>query len=226
MERDLSPIPPPLPWPVGLTATGFAGLIGLASGSVVPLYYPILLAFGALGWRHRRALLRFGGLGQRVALGYLAVIAEETLAGLLHGLAEGGGPLILAERVGQFIAFNLPAFTGIILSLAFWRRRVIFQPYDLFLAAGCWGLFAEGSLQALIANPLAGALLILPTMAVYAVILWPMTAAPAPQAKRNAFRLPLIWATAFALSLAPIGAVSWARALHPGWFPACTYIAC
>ena len=225
--------------PVALTALAFAGLVGLASGSFVPTYYPILLGLGALAWSRREAFAaRLNGalgalpLGLRmVAAGYLAVIFEETLAGLLHAITEGGGPLRMLQAAGQFIAFNLFAFTGIILSLTFWRRKLGFGRWDLFLAAGAWGLFAEGSLWALIGNPVAGALLILPNMAVYAVILWPLTLICPPEAQGTtnrplALRLVLIWLTAFALSLPPIVAVSWLRATHGDWFPACAYIAC
>ncbi|NBZ85972.1 hypothetical protein [Stagnihabitans tardus] len=235
----LAPVPRPMLLPVGLTTLAFAGLVGLASGSLVPAYYPILLALGALAWTRRatfaarlsRALSALPlGLAM-VAAGYLAVIFEETLAGLLHAMTEGAGPLRMLQAAGQFIAFNLFAFTGIILSLAFWHRKLAFGRWDLFLAAGGWGLFSEGSLFALLANPVAGALLILPNMAVYAVILWPLTLICPPEAQGTvqrplALRLVLIWLTAFALSLPPIVAVSWLRATHGDWFPACAYIAC
>ena len=225
--------------PAGLTALAFAGLVGLSSGSVVPAYYPIILGLGAVAWIRRESFAaRLAGalsalpLGLRmIVVGYLGVITEETIAGLLHALAEGGGPLRMIQAAGQFIAFNLFAFTGIILSLSFWTRKLALGRWDLFLAAGGWGLFAEGSLTALIGSPVAGALLILPNMAVYAVILWPLTLI-CPSAERGlvkrplGLRLALIWLTAFALSLPPIMAVSWLRASHGDWFPSCAYIAC
>jgi hypothetical protein len=235
---DLAPVPKPLVWPVAASAAAFSGLVGVASGSVVPFYYPLILAFGAFGFRHGAALARglqthlgrwpFWGM---VAAGYAGVVVEETIAGLLHGIYEGAGLPGLVRSAGQFIFFNLFAFTGIILSLAFWRTRISMARWDLFVIAGGWGLFAEGSLWALMANPVAGGLLILPNMAVYAVILWPMMLACPPAARGGwqphwPLRYGMIWAMALALSLPAVAAVTVLRGAHPAWFPDCAYIAC
>ena len=238
LSVDLAPVPKPLVWPVGLSAMSFALLVGLASGSIVPAYYPLVLTLGALGWRHRIGLSSTlqDSLGRwpfwgMVAAGYGGVIAEETIAGVLHAMFEGASPLGVLKSAGQFILFNLFAFTGIILSLAFWRERIAFRRWDLFWMAGCWGLFAESSLWALIGNPLAGGLLILPNMAVYAVILWPLMMT-CPFSERGVrrwhmcYRLGAVWLLALVLAVPSIAIVSALRSAHPLWFPDCAYIAC
>ena len=127
--------------------------------------------------------------------------------------------IFLAKAIGIYY---------IIVSLAFWHLRIALGGWDLFWIAGAWGLFAEGSLWAALANPVAGGLLILPNMAVYAVILWPLTLTCPRGTWRPLWplRYGLVWALALALSLPAISAVSALRDAHGDWFPDCAYIAC
>jgi hypothetical protein len=230
-------VPRALVWPVGITALLWAGLLVVTGGVLTAVYHPIVIAVGWAMWRRRDRVagalraLPVSPVLRAVLIGYLAVVAEETLAGVLHAVQEGSGAAGALLRIRQFIAFNLLAFTGIVWALALAARHLALGRHDLFVAAGAWGLFAEGTLSALAVHPLAAVLLVLPTAAVYAVILWPAQAALAPGERGHrrwpaAGRLAAVWAAAYALSVPSVLALTALRDAHPDWFPPCAYIAC
>jgi hypothetical protein len=227
-------VPRRMVWLVALATVIWTLVMVLLAGQRFAVYHLILLGVGAALWQGRGpvsaglrrlpvpALLRMG------LLGYLGVVAEETLVGVLYASTDGAG---VGLRVGQFISFNLFAFTGIIWGLAIGRRLLALGRHDLFLIAGGWGLFAEGVYRWVFVQPLAGSLLILPTMMVYAVILWPAQASVGPEGSGTRvwplpLRLVAVWALAFVLSLPPMAMLNHLRTTQPAAFPPCDYIAC
>ena len=212
-----------------------AVVLWTAPQRLAPLYYGVMgllgwVAFGQGRWRRAQDWLQRlpGPVWLRfLALGYGAVVAEETLVGLAHAGSEGSAAAVL-PRIGQFVLFNLFAFSGAIwgMGLAYGRWPGL-RPWH-WLLAGAWGLFAERTWWFLWTNPIAGVILIAPNMVVYAVILAPMMLSlpthDAPPAKQWA--LPLVWALMLALSVPPVAALIAWRGAWPDGFPSCDYIAC
>jgi hypothetical protein len=200
-----------------------------------PYYYVIVTALGvwALGEARRQEVAR---RLQRLPwpvwlkvgiLGYGAVIAEEMLVGTLFALNEGFTLATWLERMGQFIAFNLLAFTG-----AIWGLGVSYMLFPglrhwHFWQAGLWGIFAESTYLLYISNPVAGALITAPNVSVYAIILAPlMLSLPERAGTPRWWQMPAAWAIMLALTIGPVLLLNQLRADHPGAFPSCEYIAC
>ncbi|MFM2355922.1 MAG: hypothetical protein RLZZ528_1658 [Pseudomonadota bacterium] len=199
-----------------------------------PVYYAIVITLGwvflAQGrWRSLRD--RVSGLPgpvwlRAVGLGYGAVIAEETLVGTLAALAEGFAPGLWIERVGQFVLFNLFAFTGAVWGIALLAPRLPLALRHVWVA-GLWGLFAERVWAYFPSSPIAGLVLIAPTMAVYAVILAPaMLSVPLPDRRGHAGNVAVALGLMFMLSVGPVLGLFALRGALPDRFPPCIYIAC
>lgn len=230
----------PLPrWLAILAAVSLIPLILVLWASphrLAPVYYSSMLV---LGWlllgqgRWQRLAIRLQRLPGPVwlrflVLGYGAVVAEEMIVGTTFALAEGAGPQVWLARMGQFIALNLLAFSGAIwgLGIAYGRWPQL-RAHHVWLA-GVWGLIAEGVWSITVGNPIAGAIIAGPTIAVYAIILAPaMLSLPAPRGPAApVWQLPLVWLGMFALSVAPVALLFALRGAVPWAFPSCEYIAC
>jgi len=203
-----------------------------------PLYYAGMCAIGVLAL-HGNAGLRTGAWLQSlplpvmlraILLGYLAVMAEETLVGTLFALNEGFGLTVWAQRVRQFISFNLLAFTGAILGLAVALRILPGLSKWHLLIAGAWGIFAERSYLLFLGNPIAGAVIAGPTIAVYSIILAPMVlSVPGHDADGPGRRIwaPLVaWGLMLVISVPAVAVLIYLRGAYPDAFPNCDYIAC
>ena len=231
-------LPKPLLWIVAFSLFALALVLHGTPQALAPLYYGSMCLLGVLVYHGTRGVRFAAGLQsmpgpillRAVFLGYAAVIFEETLVGTSFALAEGFTPSIWAERVGQFIAFNLFAFSGAILGLAL----VTFLLPGLFrwhlLIAGGWGIFAERSYLIFLENPIAGALIAGPNIAVYSIILAPLVLSiPGHDAmgKGKGWWAPFAaWALMLLLSLPAIAVLIWLRATYPQAFPNCDYIPC
>jgi len=223
--------------PTGLILAFLVVVMWLDARSLIPVYHTLMLGVALpLVHRYRGAISRrlqrlpMGFFWRIILLGYAAVIAEETLVGVLHGLQEDASVPGVVLRIGQFIAFNLFAFTGLIFGMALLHRFTRLGRWDLFLLCGLWGIYAEGLIFKLANSPIVAGGLLIPTMAVYALIMLPgQLAAPQPHTMqqhplwvRALLALPLFWI----LSIAPIIALSALRVSFPDAFPPCDYIAC
>ncbi len=205
--------------------------------SLTPVYYlAMVLVAAPLLQRHQSAIgawlqrLPAPGFVRFAAIGYAGVVLEETLVGTVFAVQEWSLQA-WPVRVGQFVAFNVLAFTGIIVGLYVVSRTLRLGRFDPWLMAGGFGLFAEGIVLQLAAQPIAAALLILPTMTVYSVIFTPaiLTVPPASQGRRVwplPLRVVIAWLIMGAASIIPVALLMAARASHPGFFPPCAYIAC
>lgn len=207
-------------------------------GALTPFYYIIMIVI--VGWGISRNQLAFSAYLQKIPLpaflrfmilGYMAVLLEETIVGTIYTLQEGFSLLILFQRIQQFVLFNIFAFTGFLLGAYVMSRHISIKPIDFFLIAGSWGLFAEKIIFLIFSFPIAAIALILPTMAVYSVIL-----SPAFLSLKSEERGQKIWPFwkkfVFTLlvmlffSVLPVGLLMHLRLIYPLYFPACEYIPC
>lgn len=172
------------------------------------------------------ALLRF------VLCGYAAVITEEILVGFLFTLKEGFSFSLLAERVAQFVSFNVLAFTGLICGGYIFVKNFGLRCYDVLLILGGWGLFSEHIVTMAFTNPILAVVMLLPTICVYAVIMLPACLSQEQSfLEKEKFRpfwqrLLAFWVITFMASVPPIMLLEYLRHKNPDTFPSCHYIPC
>ena len=231
-------LPKPLLWIVAVSLCVLALVLDGTTQALAPLYYGTMCVLGVLVYHGDRGVRFAAGLQglpgpillRAVLLGYAAVVFEETLVGTSFALAEGFTTAVWLARVGQFIAFNLFAFTGAILGLAFATYRLPGLSRWHLLIAGGWGIFAERSYMIFLGNPIAGVLIAGPNIAVYSIILAPLVLSiPGHDAmgKGRGWWAPFAaWALMLLLSLPAVAVLIWLRATYPQAFPNCDYIAC
>ena len=175
-------LPKPLLWIVAVSLVALGALLYGSTQGLAPLYYGSMCVLGVWafhGGRGPRVAAWLQGLPmpvllRAVMLGYGAVIAEETLVGTFYALNEGITPMVWLGRVQEFITFNLLAFTGAVLGLTAAVRLLPGLSRWHLLIAGAWGVFAERSYMLYFSNPIAGALITGPNVAVYSIILAPL----------------------------------------------------
>ena len=225
---------------MALTIIGLAIVLWPTEHRPAPFYYGLMTILGLWllgGERWQTFQMRLQSIPvpvalKVIALGYVAVVAEETLVGTLYAYNEGFSWPVWSERVRQFVSFNVFAFTGAIFGLAIAYKLWPGLRSKHFWIAGLWGLFAEGTLLSALGNPVAAVLVTPANMAVYAIILAPlMLSLPAvdietESSRIRSWQIPATWALMFLLSLAPVAALQTLRADHPGAFPRCDYISC
>ena len=225
-------------WPLYVSVGLLTLIIGALIHEAMPLYLVLMVfVFAPLLQRHQVAIGRWlqslpGPLLVKfLLLGYAGVIVEETIIGTVHMINEGFNVAEWHERIGQFIAFNLFAFTGLILGLFIIARRYRFHALDGWIIAGAWGLIGERTILAISANPVGSLLLLLPTMAIYSVIVTPaLLSLPEEKRGRRDFRAPwrhfTAWALMLVMSIIPMIGLAVLRDQHPDAFPKCEYIPC
>src|SRR5262245_21501614 len=205
----------------------------LASQPFDPLPLYAYLWLGVAGvplwlvrWRLEQALSRwqFPRFPKFMLLGYIMVLAEELLAALVNNLAEGFSPWLYVERIGQFWALNLLAFTGVIVGWYILLHRIGYSRTEMFYLVGCFGLLSERTIAVLPSNPLAFVLFAPLIIFTYGLILAPaMLSVPASVAPRGClsalWRYPLAFVVPFLCSLPPVALLNLLREHFPNWFP-------
>lgn len=211
-------------------------LYSLANASILPgaFYYVVWIGgFGGLLWNYRaaveKALQRWAlhPLLKFLLLGYGAVLLEEILAAFSNNLTEGFSLPLFLLRISQFWAFNILAFTGLIVGWYVLLRYVRFSRREVFYLSGAWGVYAEHLYVHAFTNPIAFACLLLPTIFTYGVIM-----APAMMSVRSSgtqtfpafIKYCIAFTTIFTCSLLPTGLLLYLRASYPGIFPPETFI--
>ncbi len=114
------------------------------------LIYPYIFLFFGLGllyFRHRVTVIlqswQIMGWLKFFLLAYGMVLFEEIFAALLNHLSEGFNFWIYLLRIAQFWAFNILAFTGLILATWFLFTRFQYSLKEMFFLIGLTGLYSE-----------------------------------------------------------------------------------
>lgn len=153
--------------------------------------------------------------------GYIMVLLEEILAALVNNLYEGFTPSVFTERILQFWAFNIFAFSGLFVAWFFLRRHFLYNNKEVFYITGIFGIYVE-LLSKGIGDVFSLALLAIPMIFVYGLIVTPMMLVAMPGEKRITNRvaryiLPLMFI--FICSIPFIFTLSKLRCAHPDAFP-------
>jgi len=203
----------------------------LAAVAFVPQFLYSFFWLGLVGlpiWRWRRPLgrlvqaWRFPGFLKFMALGYLMVLIEEIFAALVNHLSEGFSWPLFLQRIGQFWALNLFAFTGFFVGWYLLARFIGFSRVEMFYLGGCFGLYSERVIF-LLPGQLLVFILFAPLMIfTYGLILTPaMLSIGEPRKSRLVWllRYPLAFLIPFLCSLPPVVLLQSLRASFPDWFP-------
>jgi hypothetical protein len=203
----------------------------LAAVAFVPQFLYPYLWLGLVGlpvWLWRRPLgrglqaWRFPGFFKFMALGYLMVLLEEIFAALVNHLSEGFSWPLFLQRVGQFWALNLFAFTGFFVGWYLLVRFVGYSRVEMFFLGGCFGLYSERVIFLLPGQALAFILFAPLIIFTYGLILTPaMLSLGEPREPRLIWllRYPLAFLVPFLCSIPPLVALQSLRASFPEWFP-------
>lgn len=155
-------------------------VISVQNKHFLVMYYIVWVGVvGPLVWFNRVKLeekLSAWGLSsfpKFLLLGIAMILSEEVLAGLSMNLHISKDPAFLIHGISQFWAFNLLALPGFIIAWHVLLSRYVYTKREVFMLVGIFGLFAEHVVEKVAGNPIAGALLILPTMFTYAIIIAP-----------------------------------------------------
>ena len=199
---------------------------------VAPLqfwYYPALLGgvglpMGLNRQRMAEALQRWKvpPLPKFLLLGYGMVLIEEVLAALFNHLTEGFAWGLYLERIGQFWALNVLAFTGFIVGWYLLQRWLRFTFAEVFFVAGLWGLYAEHTYLFVLVNPIAFFVIAPLNILTYGLIISPATLSLGKSDGRTLqpiLKYPLAVVTLFACSIIPIIVLQILRAHFPQIFP-------
>jgi hypothetical protein len=204
----------------------------LAAVAFVPQFLYPYLWLGLVGlpvWRWRRPLARllqswrFPGFVKFLALGYLMALIEEVFAALVNHLSEGFSWPLFLQRIGQFWAFNLLAFTGFFAGWYLLARFVGYSRVEMFFLGGCFGLYSERVIYLLPTGQILQFVLFAPLMIfTYGLILTPATLSLRELRRPRLIwllRYPLAFLVPFLCSIPPMGLLMALRAHFPDWFP-------
>ncbi len=207
-------------------------LVFIPNGSFQPLYYVLwVLGVGGYVYRnHERIQQRFqswniGPFKKFLGIGIGVILLEEMFAALaMHGFRYLTTVSLLTypRDVLQFWALNLLALPGMIIAWYLLLKRYAYTKREIFVLAGLFGLFAEKVHEHLVSFPLAGLLLIAPTMFTYGVIILIPTLSLDHTAGRQShwlIRYGLGLIVPFICSIPGIGILSYLFTQNPGLFP-------
>ena len=154
------------------------------------------------------------------------VLCEEIIAGTAMnlGIADSVGDILLGIR--QFIAFNILALPGFIIAWYILLKHCIYTRQEVFILSGIFGILSE-KLFRHVDYPIMIALLILPTMFTYAIIIAPSVmsyrgtgAKPRPKIVR--YLLGIFFP--FVVSIPFVLLVMYLRARYPEVFPPAGFV--
>ena len=199
-----------------------------------PLYFSLWLGgVGAIVWFFRQRLAgtlqhwRRSNCFKFLVLGYGMVLLEEIFAALSNHLSEGFQLLVFIERIGQFWALNIFAFTGFIVAWYVLISRVEYTNREVFYLSGAWGIFAEHVYRALFTNPPAFLLIAALEILTYGLLITPAMLSMAPRGQRH---IPRLWkylitySLLFVCSLAPVAILILLRTHFAYLFPPTKFI--
>ncbi len=202
-------------------------------GNALPLYVDLLAISFYLGtyvWKKwdlgtltailPRTLFYF-------TVAYGMVLFEEVIAALINNLNEGFSISLFIIRIGQFWAFNVLAFSGIIIAMYICNKFRILGNRELLVLAALFGIFAE---HVLVQGNFIVILVYAPiTMFIYYMIYLPSISLLEHKEIRNThwlFRYVVSIVLVFVLSTPFVAALSQLRKNSPEYFPPCSMIWC
>ncbi|OGZ19781.1 MAG: hypothetical protein A2494_00390 [Candidatus Lloydbacteria bacterium RIFOXYC12_FULL_46_25] len=197
------------------------------------LYFFLLLILGGIPVYYLRSkianmvnspkvplVLRFFGAG------YLMVLFEGLFAAFANNLHEGFEVILFGERILQFWAFNIFAFSGLFVAWFFLRTYFFYSNKEVFYITGIFGVYVE-LLSKGLGDIFSLALLIVPMIFVYGLIASPMSWVIMKGEKRikNKFVryiLPIL--VIFICSIPFMFTLNELRCAYPDTFPPRTFI--
>jgi hypothetical protein len=191
-------------------------------------FYVWLIVFGLPVWFYRRKIrdfllhLKMKGRAKFLLLGYGMVLLEEIFAALFNHLSEGFHVFLYIQRVGQFWALNIMAFTGFVVGWWVLTSRLKYSDSEVFYLAGIFGLYSERVYAHLATNVLAVLLLAPLVIFTYGLIITPALLSIEQPGKRYVhpvLKFPLSLAAIFILSIPPVLLLSILRTHYPWAFP-------
>lgn len=197
------------------------------------LYLFLWLAFGGGAvYYFQEALTRKvnspkGNIAVRFfAAGYAMVLFEEIFAALVNNISEGFTIMLFLERILQFWAFNLFAFSGMFVAWFLLRQYFLYSNKEVFYVTGIFGVYVE-LLSKGIHDTFSLILLIIPMIFVYGLIVTPMALVSMPGKVRLEsyivrYLVPLLFI--FLSSLPFMYALDTLRCAHPNLFPPAHFI--
>ncbi len=228
----LSIMPKLAPWAlIGSIALLFPIFV-FGAKSFQPLYY-VLWVIGVGGYVYRNHVAleqRFqswniGPFKKFMMLGIGVILTEEVFAStsmhLMRYVTTGNFSTYFHD-VSQFWALNLLALPGMIIAWYFLLRRYAYTKKEIFILAGLFGLFSEKIYLHVVAYPLFGWLLIVPTVFTYGVIISiPALSLNHTQGKQShpIIRYTLGLIVPFIFSIPFIGILAYLFAQYPDAFP-------
>lgn len=186
----------------------------------IPVYYSREKISSLVNSQKIPLVLRFFGAG------YLMVLFEEIFAAFANNLHEGFGVALFGERILQFWAFNIFAWSGIFVAWFFLRRYFSYSNKEVFYLTGIFGVYVE-LLSKGTGDIFSLTLLIVPMMFVYGLIASPMSFVVMKGERRieNKFMryiLPVL--VIFICSVPFMFALNELRCAYPDAFPPRTFI--
>jgi hypothetical protein len=113
------------------------------------IYPYIFMVFGLWLWCFRNRIIAILQNWRIVAwrkfflLAYGMVLFEEVFAALLNHLSEGFNFWVYLQRIAQFWAFNVLAFTGLIFATWFLFTKIQYSLKEMLFLIGLTGLYSE-----------------------------------------------------------------------------------
>lgn len=154
--------------------------LGGDPSSLRGFYYIFWLWFWYFSiWKHRDTFslrlqrLPFWGLINFLILGILMILMEETIAGTMVHILQTHDISSLWAKILQYYANNLLLLSGYIIGWYFLLRRYTYSLREIIFLVGIFGLYAEKIYVHVLAIPILGIPLVLPTVFTYFFILYP-----------------------------------------------------
>ena len=196
-------------------------------------FYVWLIGFGLPVWFYRRKLRsilqkwQISGRTKFLLLGYGMVLLEEIFAALFNHLSEGFSILLYVQRIGQFWALNILAFTGFVVGwwvLISWLK---YSDSEVFYLAGIFGLYSERIYLHLFSNIMAVLLFAPLVIFTYGLIITPALLSVKHPGKRQmhpVLKYPLSLVMIFIFSIMPVLLLVVLRTHYPWAFPPAEFV--
>ncbi|NUM25842.1 MAG: hypothetical protein HUU49_04475 [Candidatus Buchananbacteria bacterium] len=194
---------------------------------VIGIFGPLLYIFKSLltdrlqNWP-AAAVIKF------LTLGYGAVLTEEIFAALVNHLSEGFNTVLYLQRILQFWAFNIFAFSGLIMGWYVLTKKIQYSKTEIFFLTGVFGLWTERIFPVALTNPIAFFFWTPLVIFVYGIIITPAMLSINTKGEIISFHPILKYALTYAIiilfSLPPVIVLWLLRLYYPWLFPPAEFI--